>query len=83
MDGNGNGPPKEGAATGREERHRRRARKAMMEMRRAFLTAAKELERFEAEEAADDAGGVAILPGHSAALPQGGVRPPRGMVSPR
>lgn len=73
---NGMGP----AAT-REERHRKRVRIVMVEIRRCFLTAMKAIEQFEAQEAADDAdlptGAVPILPGHSADLPHNRTRPPR------
>jgi hypothetical protein len=67
----------------REERHRKRFAALAVELRRQHLTAAKALERYLAEEEADDAGTVAILPGHSAELPRSGNRPPQGMTADR
>lgn len=64
----------------REERHRKRVRALAVEIKRVFLTGVKACERFIAEEDADDAGVVAIFPGHSAELPQRGKRPPPGMI---
>jgi hypothetical protein len=67
----------------REERHRKRVRVLAIELRRQYLTAMKALERFLAEEDADDEGTVAILPGHSADLPHSGNRPPASLTNHR
>jgi hypothetical protein len=67
----------------REERHRKRVRVLAIELRRQYLTAMKALERFVAEEDADDEGTVAILPGHAADLPQSGNRPPASLTNHR